>query len=65
MHDRSREAVNSIHGGCDAVHSDRLPEGEKTAALLIESGLYVTDIVDNDHLYFIRAVRNRCQVSWL
>jgi len=52
-----RVKVNSIHGGCDAVKHDRLPAGAKTAKLLTEAGLYVTDVIDNDEIYFVKAVR--------
>ncbi len=57
MHDIPRAKVNSIHGGCDAVKHDRLPEGAKTATLLTEAGLYVTNVIDNDEIYFVKAVR--------
>jgi demethylmenaquinone methyltransferase/2-methoxy-6-polyprenyl-1,4-benzoquinol methylase len=57
MHDIPRAKVNSIHGGCDAVRHDRLPEGAKTAELLTQAGLYVTDVIDDDEIYFVKAVR--------
>jgi demethylmenaquinone methyltransferase/2-methoxy-6-polyprenyl-1,4-benzoquinol methylase len=57
MHDLPRATVNSIHGGCDAVKDDRLPAGARTAELLTQAGLSVTDVIDNDELYFVKAVR--------
>ena len=55
MHDISRDTVNGIHKGSDAVKNDRLPEGEKTAGILVSLGYKVEDIIDNDELYFIKA----------
>ena len=56
MHDISRDTVNGIHKGCDVVKNDRLPEGKKTAKLLEDWGYMVTTIIDNDEMYFIKAV---------
>jgi len=60
MHDISRVAVNSIHGQCDAVKNDRLAEGDKIANLFTEFGYHVTEIVDNDVIYFIKGLRANC-----
>lgn len=59
MHDMPRNAVNAIHGDCHAVQNDHLPKGEKTAMLLAEAGLRVATVIDNDRMYFVKAIRDR------
>ena len=55
MHDISRETVNGIHKESAVVTNDRLPKGEKTAEMLTAAGYHVTDVIDNQQLYFVRA----------
>lgn len=57
MHDISRDIVNGIHAGSDAVKNDRLPPGEKVAELLENLSYLVMDVIDNDEMYFIRACK--------
>ena len=58
MHDIPRTKVNAIHSGAATVRHDCLPTGAKTALLLTQAGLQVTDVVDNDKVYFVKAVRS-------
>ena len=57
MHDISRKAVNSIHRGCSAVQKDVLAESEFVCALLAELGYTIAGTLENDELYFIKAVK--------
>ena len=57
MHDLSRAAVNGIHQSSEIVKNDRLPEGSKVAEMLAEAGYEVKMVLDNDELYFIKAVK--------
>ena len=57
MHDISRKAVNAIHRGCATVQKDVLAESEFVAALLAEVGYTVESVLENDELYFIKAVK--------
>lgn len=58
MHDLSRAAVNGIHQSSEIVKNDRLPEGSKVAEMLAEAGYEVKMVLDNDELYYIKAVKN-------
>lgn len=55
MHDISRDKVNAVHGTSETVKNDRLPVAAETVAVLEEAGYRVTDIIDSDEMYFIRA----------
>ena len=57
MHDLSRATVNGIHQGSDVVKKDRLPKGLKVAEMLSGSGYEIEAMLDNDELYFIKAVK--------
>ena len=57
MHDLSRATVNGIHQGCDIVQKDHLPKGLKVAEMLSGSGYEIEAMLDNNELYFIKAVK--------
>jgi len=59
MHDLSRAAVNGIHQDSEIVKNDRLPEAAKVAAMLVEAGYEVKMLLDNEELYFIKAVKRQ------
>ncbi|MDR3560775.1 MAG: class I SAM-dependent methyltransferase [Negativicutes bacterium] len=58
MHDISRDSVNGVHAGADAVKDDRLPPGEGTAGMLAAAGFRVGEVVDNDELYFVKGCKS-------
>ena len=57
MHDISRAEVNGIHQSSEHVKNDRLPEGTKVASMLAVAGYEVQIVLDNEELYFIKAVK--------
>ncbi|MDF2875495.1 MAG: ubiE 1 [Sporomusa sp.] len=57
MHDISRHQVNAIHQGSEAVKDDRLSPAETVCELMRTVGFQVTDVIDADDRYFIKAVK--------
>ncbi|WP_371366766.1 2-methoxy-6-polyprenyl-1,4-benzoquinol methylase, mitochondrial [Sporomusa rhizae] len=57
MHDISRQQVNAIHQGSQVVKDDRLVSGETLRKWLIVAGYQVTEVLDADDRYFIKAVK--------
>ena len=53
MHDISRDRVNAIHGACEHVREDRLPDAAVVAGWLQEAGYRDITTVDNDEIYFV------------
>jgi ubiquinone/menaquinone biosynthesis C-methylase UbiE len=56
MHDRSRKQVNSIHSRCETVKNDHLLKGETIAEMLTELDYRVTNMIDNEEIYFVKAM---------
>ncbi len=56
MHDISRHQVNAIHQDSAVVKNDRLPDGETVGGWLTTAGYQVTQTIDTDDRYFIKAV---------
>lgn len=57
MHDMSRAKVNAIHHGSATVHNDCLPDSVTVGKMLRKAGYELELAVDNDELYFIKAVK--------
>lgn len=57
MHDISRQQVNAIHEDSESVKNDRLAPGETVSGWLTTTGYQVTQIIDADDRYFIKAVK--------
>ena len=58
MHDISRQQVNAIHQDSEVVKNDRLASGETVRESLTIDGYQVTQIIDGDDRYFIKAVKS-------
>jgi len=58
MHDISRQQVNAIHQDSEVVKNDRLAPGETVSEWLTTAGYQVTQIIDAEDRYFIKAVKN-------
>ena len=58
MHAISRQQVNAIHQGSAAVKNDRLAPGETVCGWLKTAGYQVTQVLDTDDRYFIKAIKN-------
>ncbi len=48
-------SLNALHAGLHGVHNDRMPSGDRLAALLAEQGWRVEEAVDTPEEYFVRA----------
>ncbi|MGL5513169.1 MAG: class I SAM-dependent methyltransferase, partial [Sporomusa sp.] len=59
MHDISRKAVNSLHARSTAVKDDVLPDVNLVAAMLQSVGYSILNAMENDELYFVKAVKER------
>ncbi len=57
MHDMSRAEVNSAHSDATEVKADSLLEAKVMAALLEETGFKIENLIDNEEMYFIKAVK--------
>ena len=57
MHDISRHKVNAVHQGSEAVKNDRLSPAESVCEILRAAGYEVTEAIDADDRYFIKAVK--------
>lgn len=55
MHDISRDTVNGVHNDFPVVKNHLLPSGAETAELMLKAGYCVTDIIDNEDMYFVNA----------
>ena len=58
MHDISRQQVNAIHQDSEAVKNDRLASGDIVSGWLTTAGYQVTQIIDAEDRYFIKAVKS-------
>ena len=59
MHLVGSEAINAFHNGVGgAVRGDYLPSGGEWDDLLTRSGLKLTELIDRDDLFILRAVGN-------
>ncbi|TWH51674.1 class I SAM-dependent methyltransferase [Sporomusa sp. KB1] len=58
MHDISRQQVNAIHEDSKAVKNDRLAPGETVSRWLTTAGYQVTQIIDDEDRYFVKAVKS-------
>ncbi|MDR1702759.1 MAG: methyltransferase domain-containing protein [Sporomusaceae bacterium] len=56
MHDLSRQAVNAKHASADTVKNDVLPDVLAVAKMLGQEGYSVDAALENDNLYFIKAI---------
>jgi ubiquinone/menaquinone biosynthesis C-methylase UbiE len=56
MHDISRIQVNAIHGECEHVREDRLPQAMVVANWLHAAGYSNLYTVDNDEMYFVKGI---------
>ena len=59
MHDISRKAVNSLHASSTAVKDDVLPDVNLVAAMLQSAGYSILNAMENDELYFIKAIKGK------
>ena len=60
LHLASSEQINSFHKGVgDAVGEDFLPQQDDWGKLLSAAGLELDTYIDEDDLFFLRAVKNR------
>jgi len=58
MHLAGRDRLNAMHTGFGgAVASDHVPAADAWPALLAPAGLEMTELIDRDELFFLRAVR--------
>lgn len=58
MHDISRQQVNTIHQDSEVVKNDRLASGETVSGWLTTAGYQVTQIMDGEDRYLIKAVKS-------
>lgn len=62
MHDISRGTVNSLHARSTAVKDDVLPDVNFVAKMLQSSGYSILNAMENDELYFVKAVKEKEEI---
>jgi len=58
-HSQSKEEINQLHSKNDVVKDDVLPAAEVTTSIM-DKFFRIEKIIDNDEMYYISAVRERC-----
>lgn len=57
LHDISREHVNGVHAGCEAVREDRLPPAGTVAEWFQQAGYEQLWYIDDQEKYIVKGIR--------